>query len=66
MIPQNNRHGQKIAAVDPSEVSKPLDLDGEAISRSPEKSFYLTPRRVPVDRVALGFALRKSPRGSAA
>lgn len=58
IILQNSRHGQKIAAVDPAEVSKFLDLDREAIDRLTKRFFYLSPKpvtakRIPLDRAAL-------------
>ena len=58
IILQSNRHGQKIAAIDPMEVSKYLDLDKESIDRLTKRFFYVPAqsrkeRRKPIDRVAL-------------
>jgi hypothetical protein len=58
IILQSGRHGQKIAAIDPIEISKYLDLDQESINRLTKRFFYVhaQPRekgRKPIDRVAL-------------
>jgi len=44
IILQNTPHGQKIAAVDPAEVSMFLDLDREAIDRLTKRFFNVMPK----------------------
>jgi len=56
---QNSKHGEKIAAIDPEEVGKYLDLDQPAIARLTKHFFYPAKKNVPnqvaipLDRVAL-------------